>query len=616
MSRILGVSFLGAAVLLSTPAFGRGWVEKTVESDSVTVDLERDGTAVVAHEILLHLRGGPLPEITADPVDADAELLDGATSVRAESGRDAGYPLPLTTEKDGAKVTLHVVGIKGLRSGNYLIRFRYRTNLAKAGKIHPNATGAVVEFDGLRFSDGIDSERVVFRIPRASTAPRLPSSSGVGADAAEATEATDDRGGVFLSTVRRAPDKDEIEVVRPHVAKDEIVEWRVVADAASFDLAGAPAISEAAPTDVPPAPPAPPPRSPHDEAPRPLVVALSLLAVATVYGALVALKSRWVAADCVARRAEPRPLVRLPTALRAGGAGILLAAGVGSFLDGVPAWASAIALVLAMAAATHLPPRLAAPLRGPGTWNRLDPESAFDDGPAERFQGKYFDVGSPLGFLLFASLLAVAVTASISIFRHSAYQGIALALASSVLFPIFCTGRARELPPDPASAPRELLEWLFGELAKNDALALHPVGRVPTGAPAIDEVRLLVTLKRAPDGVVAIEAGMDFHPGVWGVLSLPFVIVRVLEGSPAESALPAGLLWTRGRTADERVTVLRPKVPTRRLVLALVREVVARLEAPAEAAKGRQAGTRRAKSAGSSSVTAKAGTRSSPAHAT
>jgi hypothetical protein len=615
VSRILGVSLLGAAVLLSTPAFARGWVEKTVESDSVTVDLERDGTAVVAHEILLHLRGGPLPEITAEPVAADAELLDGATSVRAESGRDAGYPLPLTTEKDGAKVTLHVVGIKGLRSGNYLVRFRYRTNLANAGKIHPSASGAVVEFDGLRFSDGIDSERVVFRVPRSSAPPRLPSSSGVGGGATAATEATDDRGGVFLSTVRRAADKDEIEVVRPHVAKDEVVEWRVVADAASFDLAAAPAIAQAAPADVPPALP-PSPRSPRDEAPRPLAVALSLLAVAIVYGAVVALKSRWVAADCAARRAEPRPLVRLPTALRAAGAGILLAAGVASFLHGVPAWSSAIALVLAMAAATHLPPRLAAPLRGPGAWNRLDPESAFEDGPAERFAGKYFDVGSAFGFLLFASLLAIAVAASISIFRHSAYQGIALSLASAVLFPVFCTGRARELPPDPATAPRELLEWLMAQLAKNDGLEVHPIGRVPTGAPAIDEVRLLVTMQRAPDGVVAIEAGMDFHPGVWGVLSLPFVIVRVLEGSPAESALPPGLLWTRGRTADERVTVLRPKVPTRRLVLALVREVVARLEAPAEMAKGRQAGTRRAKSAGSSSVTAKAGTRSSPAHAT
>ena len=62
------------------PATAHAWVERTVKSDNVTLDVERDGTAVVTHEILLSVWGGLLADIfvDADPSTADAELLDGA----------------------------------------------------------------------------------------------------------------------------------------------------------------------------------------------------------------------------------------------------------------------------------------------------------------------------------------------------------------------------------------------------------------------------------------------------------------------------------------------------------------------------------------------------------
>src|SRR4030095_16232749 len=82
-------------VLATSVAGARGWVEKTVMSDSVTIDVERDGTAVVAHEIMFGIRGGPLPELAVGPIDADAEVQEDATATLAKSGSAAGFPIPL-----------------------------------------------------------------------------------------------------------------------------------------------------------------------------------------------------------------------------------------------------------------------------------------------------------------------------------------------------------------------------------------------------------------------------------------------------------------------------------------------------------------------------------------
>jgi hypothetical protein len=121
--------------------------------------------------------------------------------------------------------------------------------------------------------------------------------------------------------------------------------------------------------------------------------------------------------------------------------------------------------------------------------------------------------------------------------------------------------------------------------------------------------------KRRVLGLVAVEIGMDCHSGPLGVLSLPFVLVRVVEGMPAADILPKGLLWTRGRAADERVAVLRPKVPTRRLTLELTRDIARRLTLAKEPAR-RQSRTSAARSSGSGSSTVKVATSSSPAQAT
>src|SRR6185295_8912456 len=88
----------------------------------------------------------------------------------------------------------------------------------------------LLEWSGPSFSDGIDSARVVFRFPEAPTPPHAPSQNG-----AEPSNIVDDSSGVFLSYARRGAGKHELEVVRPHLAKNEVVVWKAVVDPSTFD---------------------------------------------------------------------------------------------------------------------------------------------------------------------------------------------------------------------------------------------------------------------------------------------------------------------------------------------------------------------------------------------
>ena len=603
------LSVLVFVAMAFAAADAQAWVERTVRSDSVTVDLERDGTATVTHEILLGVRGGPLPEIAVEPVDEDATLLDGATVTRAESGRAAGLPLPLSATKNGARVVLHVIGMKGLRSGTHQIRFSYRTNLEAAGKLEPGKSSTSVEWTGPSFADGIDSARVVFRVPRGAVPPRLASARAGG----DAVTITDDADGVFLGTFRRAMDKDELEVVRPHMAKGEAVPWRITVDASTFDVRAAPR-SEEPPALAPEvAVKGSAPRRAPDRRPLYAVAA----ALAALLALLVVLKSRWVDEACRRRGARARPLLPLHAVLRGLLAGLAAVGAVLAALETTEPLLAAGAMLLSMALATHLPPRLSAPLRGPGKWVHLDAEAAFQAGRAEeRLPGRFVDSGTGPGFVVFAVLLSLIVGAAIVVLRRSAYEGLCVALSSALLFPLFCTGRGGELPESGCAAPRELLEWLMTALEGMSSMEVHPLARVPQGAAEPDELRLLVLPKPALPGLVAVEAGLDFHQGMLGVLPLPYVIVRVLENSEAAEAMPRGLLWTRGRSAEERVAVLRPKVPTRKVTLELVKHLARRLSVATPSERRQRGKPSAVKSAGNGQSTAKAGTSSSPLHAT
>ena len=577
----------------------RAWVERAVVSDAVTVDLERSGTALVSHEVLLAIRGGPLKEFSVDPVDSDAVMVDEATATLAKSGQAAGLPIPLSVVKDGTRVTLRPLVGKGLRTGRYSIRFAYRTDLAAGGRVGTRVGRTVVEWSGPRFADGIDSVRVVFRVPRGTVPPRLPSS-----ESGEAGLVEDELGGVFLSTSRRAADKDELEIVRPHVAKGEVVVWRAVVDGAAFDL------PQSEPTTLPEPAPAPLPSAPK-AAPRTSdTVPVSIAAgIGVLYALLVFCKGRLVRSACAVRRAVPRPLLPIATLLRALLAGAAMSGAAFLIHFGLPTLAGA-SLMVALAAATHLTPLAPLAPRGPGQWTRLTDAHFEAPKSAPAVPGRFFDVTQLRGFVTFMLFLGCVLAGAIVVGRRSSYEGVAVALGAAALLPLFFTGRAGELPPDPWLSPRALCDWLENALGRDASLCVHSIGRIPLGRDVPDELRLSVMPAEPAPGLVGIEVGLDVHRGAFGYLELPFVIVRVQDGAAAASALPKGLLWTRGRTEDERVAVLRPKVPTRRLTAELAQGVARLLS------RKRQTGASAERSGGRASSTSKGATRPSPAHAT
>src|SRR5664279_1229564 len=83
--------FLGLAAW-ERSARAAAWIETTVTSDVVTVQVERDGRATVAHALALKIRGGPLKSWTLQGIDADAEpcLLYTSDAADEEDSVDLG----------------------------------------------------------------------------------------------------------------------------------------------------------------------------------------------------------------------------------------------------------------------------------------------------------------------------------------------------------------------------------------------------------------------------------------------------------------------------------------------------------------------------------------------
>jgi len=551
----LAVLALAGCASLASPA--RAWVETSIQSDAVNLDVGRDGAATVRHDLVVRVRGGPLRDLELAGVDGDAEPLTDATVVATDAGRVAA-PLPLIVKlgQDGT-LRLEIDDDDGVRRGTFRFQFGYRTNLMSRGLVRVGGARAEVRWVGPRFSQGVDSAMVVFRLPPAPEPPILPPLEG-----GVAGDLDLDPGGVFLGTLRRAADKDELEVVRPYVAQGEPVVWRVLADARAF---GAPAAS------APPAAPTPAERVGvlHGRERVTAVVAAALVALG--YALLVALKWRAFTRACAARRALPRALLPLPTSLRAALAGALLVgAAAVALLTELVEVAGAL-LVASMLLAGAAPARLLPPLRGPGEWRAVK----LDGAPANRGgrdgrAGRWLDVGTLPGFLLFALALAGIAAAAWHLLPTSPYHALLVALGSASLVPIFCTGRPSELPRDPFTGAGRPLQRLQRRLSREAGLELTLLGRFPHGSAELDELRLRVAPTPGLPGLLGLEVALEVQMGTGGAMTLPVVLVRALDGSAAHDRLVGVVRWGRGRTPEERVAVLRPKLPTASMTTDLV----------------------------------------------
>jgi hypothetical protein len=597
--------------LVSSPAYALP--EKRVESSTTTLELDAEGAAIVRHELALVVRGQRLASFSLRGVDADAEPLPGATLTRLVEGRAAGAPEPLLVQARGGTLEVAVPSARAARGTRFLLSLAYRTRLRDAMVERlPDGVRAELGWLGPRFDDGVDAVTLIVRAPAGRIPPELASEDEPGPQY-----------GIVSSTLRRSRDVDELELVRAHVARDEAIRWTVQLDRSVLGdqppaLAGAATPRASAPAAIG----APPATKARQAAAQRLEHGLAWsLALGVAYALMLWLKTRAVAAASSARRATPRPWVAGSPALRAVLAGGAVSGACGAVFADLPTWTFAATLVLAMALAAHHPPAQDPSLLGLGEWQARGPE-VLARAPSPPLPGAWLDAGRARGFVLLAAALGGIGALAARAFAVSPYVGACILLSGTVLLPIFCTGRAAELPLDKLDEARRFL----GEVARRSSdlgpLVATPIARV-TASGELDDLRLSLAPARAVPGLRGLELGLELGERLGGFSARPIVIVRAAEGSECQRALPRGLTWTRGRSPDERASIIRPKLPTVALSVALLRELAelwrarpaARSQTTAAAAEP-VSKTSPSSAAGKAAPNETSGTRPSVAHAT
>ena len=609
LRHLLSVSIFAAS--LSSPGLAQAWIEKRIESSTTTLELGSDGRAIVHYQLSLAVRGAALKGLELRGVDSDAEPLADATITRMHGATATSLPLPVQVRANDGRIDVHLPLKQGFRGRSFLLEFSYRTMLLDRDLIRHLADGQRSELGwvGPRFDDGVDSVTLVVRTAAASQAPEI-----VVEDASART--TTANFGIVMSTLRRSQQKDELELVRAHVARDEPITWRVLLDRKLFLPEPAPAGAEplaAAAATTPVSPPAPAltrsgPRWPPQ---------LPWIALAAVgYGLVVLLKTWRAARAAQLRHCRPRAWVGWKAPYRAAAAGLGFASAVALVIWGSEPTLAAVALVLGIAcAALRRPEPESVSLRGPGAWRTLDAAAFRAAPPGSALPGAWLDAGRPQGFLLLMAALSATTWLAARSFETSPYYGACILLGSSALLPLFCTGRGGELPVDPLAHSQRFLSRVQRRLRRDSELVVKPIGRFAATDAKLDELRLSIIPERGLPGLIGLELGLEFQERLGGFCAAPVLVVRAAEGSACQRALPRGLTWTRGRSAEERATLVRPKLPTLALSVELIRELLAGMQGP-ERGHGAASANKTAKSSGRALSTAKAGTRSSPAHAT
>ncbi len=546
--RRVSAGFLVMAVLAGArPA--SAYREAHMTADDVRVTVDDAAVARIDHALTVRVLSGTLKTLDVSGIEPEAKP-DAEASITSESGRASSAAVDTVGEH---VLRLTIAEPKGLPRGTYVVHVRYQVDLVKARELLADGAMWKLAWTAPMALEGYDAARVTFDLPAAPTEPRPLSADGTTSD--------DGR----LATLRRTAERDELELVRPHVARGESPTWALRVDPKAFAAVHDPALR--------PPPPAAPPRPDHFAD----VGALAALAlVALAFGLLVAQKDRGVAAACAARGIAPSPLVRLSRAWsRAPLAGVAFAAGVGAELLGAPT-VGALAIASAMALATHRAPPARPAVRGPGKWLALAPSEAFD----VETRGDALDIGSARGRFVAATVALLVVAAAGILRRFDAEWPYLVVMDALALVPIFVTGTARQLPPDMATAPARTLAALHRALKKDKAVRIAPWARVPLGCDHADELRLLVLPRAAMPGLGGIEVGQTWQRTANGYLPVTEVLVRVHDATAAAARMTALAPFARavpGRRPDERVVRLAPAFPARRATVALVRRIAREL---------------------------------------
>ena len=578
------------------------WVETTVISDAVTVQLERDGRATVSHATALRVKGGPLKTWILQGVDRDAEPVPDAYVINTSSDKGGSARKELILVRgDDESLQMDVADDKGLRQGTYLLHFSYSTDFRVSKMLRAHGGWLELAWVGARFPTGLDGAKATFRIPTAPTPPR----------AAELeANASDDQGtpvDSFVTSVRRNAQFDDVELIRAHVAQGEPVLWRIWANPAAFDPNVLPGTHPVAET----------PALIAEQYPKDGLNRLSWALVATLAALIwiiaLTLKLRRYADDCTTQGVRPRALVRLHPVLRVALSGALIAVCIMTAWVAESPNAAVFLSIGAMLLAAQRSPVDVRALRGPGAWLPLTDSEAFAR-VQPRLRARFFDLSVWQGRLLVAGYLAIAVSAICFVSRSSPYDAALIGLLVPVPLPLFVTALSSELPHARAQRKRVWLSKLQRRLVRLGGPRVVAWARFPDGEAVPDELRLRIIGTATVEGLLGIEVA--YTEVTQDQLATVTLIVRAKEGSLAQRVWQNRLVWQRGRRADEKVALYDLDWPVLDLAVDAITELLSDLaiQRPSESHKPilRSRATR---SSANGATHSKAGTTLSPSQA-
>lgn len=531
----VGLSVFG----VSSPA-GAEWREARVESDDLRIQLESDGRGTLEHRTRLRIGSAKLRTFDLGPAP-DGELELGPASLVAEDGAPAP-PVHVAVATRGAQriVRLFLDGKVGARRGTYLLSYAYPVDLSR--DIRVDGALARITYRAAPLDVGRDAVKVVFDLPAAATEPRAN------------VDAASGEGATVLSAVRRIGGRDELELVRPHVAQGERVEWSARVDPKAF--ASVAAVAAPAPATARPSAPAASPVAGR-------VRAASLIALA---GALFALATRRRRdRDAAPRDRRSRPLVAVPGAVAVLAFGLAGMLGVAQLLFGARSGGVAL-IALAMVLAIDVGARPAPAPRAPGCWRAVRVRDLL----AERRVGEAGALSWALWAGSGALLVAGAALAYVVRFSVAGVLWLLPAAIACLVAPLLATGWA--VPSAADRAARWLLP-LARHLTARGGGEVSFLARRAHGRDGHDDYRLRFVPHGTMSGFVAVDVGVASTALAAGSDERPELLVRVTSGSPAAARLvtfTARAPMMPGARDDERVVRLVPEAASARALRSLV----------------------------------------------
>lgn len=537
----LGLAAGAAGLFAADAAEARGWEEVHQTSDDVRVSVGPDGVAMVQHHLRFRIVAGHFKTLDFTGVEPSADLVADTIALAEKGGELPAHVTPNPKTPGAVKIAFDEP--RGLGRGVYVLDVAYRLDLVAAKMLVRDGAMWRLAWTAPPSPEGHDGARVVFELPSAPTEPRL---------------ASPEQAATTLATLRRAPDKDELELVRAHIPRGEAVTWSARVDPKAFPRVTSPELR-------------PPPLAVAASAPVPnhvpnVLIACALALIAGAFATALGIKQRVVARACASNGVRARPLLPLHWGLGPFVYGASAAAALAALLWGTPVYGAAL-VVLAMLLAAHRSPSPIPAPRGPGRWQPIADSAVLVVRARQPMAGDALDIATRAGQLTALAVAVVLGTAAFVLRTRVAGAAIAVPLVSAALVPLFVTGTRAQLPRGPAELAALVLAPARDALARLVDLAhvdVRCLARFRDGTASYDEVRLSCAPADRIPGLRSIELALATQ-GPSAPVALPEVLVRFDDGSQAGSKiaqLAPGIRVVTGRGPEEKVLRLSPRVPT------------------------------------------------------